>query len=224
MRHWLRSSSDEHVYIFHHIPKCGGTSIGKAFRAWFRCIQDYRPQWATGRKLERFRSHPLELARLKPGTMVCGHYEVDGIYLHQRYPAVFRNPKYRIVTFVREPLSLRLSLLRYEKEKGRWATDKPLEELLFERANWLSDRFPCSLEDQDQVLDRYFFIGIAEQSQACFDRLADLLGKPRIRLRHLNRSNNGPNELSSELRRRFEEAHHRDYVLYRRCLRRQLET
>lgn len=216
-----RCPNDEHVYIFHHIPKCGGTSMRKAFGKWFRCIRDYRPPWATGRKLERFRSRPVAMARLKGGTMVCGHFEVEGIYLHQRYPEVLGDPQYRIITFVREPLSLRLSLVRFEMNKGRRSPEEPLESLLLERPNWLSGRFPCSPDNHEEVLDRYFFVGVAERSQACFDRLADLLGKPHVKLGRRNRSGARSFEISEELRHRFEEVHHLDYALYRRCLQRQ---
>ncbi|RLD58552.1 MAG: hypothetical protein DRJ01_12415 [Bacteroidetes bacterium] len=31
------------IYIFHHIPKCGGTSVRKALAKRFIILSDYRP-------------------------------------------------------------------------------------------------------------------------------------------------------------------------------------
>lgn len=213
-------SVGDYVYIFHHIPRCGGTSMREVFRKWFRCKIDYRPPWATGGRLERYRRRPLALEKLKPGTMVCGHFEVDGVYIHQRYPQALEDPRYRIITFLREPLSLRLSLLRYEIEQQRLVGDEPIERLLFDRPNWLCERFPCTADDMDVILDRYYFIGMTEDREAAFDRLADQLGKPRVALPHHNRTRPVEFPINDEMRAQFRQVHHLDYRLYHRCMER----
>lgn len=205
-------------YIFHHIPKCGGTSMKKSFSKWFRCRNDYRPPWAAGRRLERFSSTSIDLDRLNEGSMICGHFEVDSIYLHQRYPNALNNPEYRIITFVREPLSLRLSLLRHEIDHGRISGDEPIESLLFDRQNWLAERFQCSEENLEDTLDRYFFIGISEESQAGFDWLARTLGKKQVTLPRRNATRPRSFPISDSMRQRFYEIHALDCLLYRCCL------
>ena len=206
----------EPVYIFHHIPKCGGTSMRAAFGEWFPIIEDYRPEWADGTALEQFRARTVDPERIKPGAMICGHFEVDGVYLEQRYPQAIEAPGFRLITFVREPLQLRLSLLRFEIMHDRIAR-APLEDLLLGRPNWISKRFPLAEENLEQVLDRYFFIGLTEHSSAGFDVLADLIGKPRLNLPIKNRSKPAQLPVSPELERAFRETHALDYRLYQHC-------
>jgi hypothetical protein len=98
----------EPVYVFHHIPKCGGTSLNKVLDSWFTTVKDYRSGWSM--------NYPekIDIGRLRSCHCLCGHFELDGYYLHQRYPEVFMSSRYRVFTFVRDPLQVQLSLFWYE--------------------------------------------------------------------------------------------------------------
>ncbi len=207
----------DYIYLFNHIPKCGGTSMKYVFRKWSRLKKDYYPPWAKGKKLERYISHPLNLEKIKPGSIICGHYVIDGVYLHQRYPQILKNPVYRIFTFVREPLNLRLSLLRFEIENKWLNGNEPIEQFLFDRPNWLCERFPCTDKNMDKVLSQYFHIGIMEDIQESFNCLAEKMNNPCITLPHLNSTKPCLFNITNAMKLEFYKVHEMDYHLYHKC-------
>jgi len=202
------------IYLFHHIPKCGGTSLVAALPQWFTVIHDYRD-------FEGNISEPLKLETLSFEHCLCGHFDVDGIYLHQRYPELFGNRKHQIFTFVRDPLMLKISLHYYEK-KHYVDNGRTLEESLLTRPNYMSERFPCTVDDYRKVIDRYFFVGIVEHAQESMDKLADLLAKPRLQLGVENQSERDSQfeNLSPKLLEKFRKENALDYLLYDYCYKR----
>ena len=54
------------VYIFHHIPKCGGTSLSYILNKWFVVVRDYR-------------KNPDILVRLWLDTDINGPLGIGGI-------------------------------------------------------------------------------------------------------------------------------------------------
>jgi len=81
------------VYIFHHIPKCGGTSILHLLGNWFYVIRDYREGWSM--------KYPtaVDLSTLNSKFCICGHWEFGGYHLYQRYPEVLDSEKFKILLF-----------------------------------------------------------------------------------------------------------------------------
>ena len=146
-------------------------------------VPDYRQDWDDAE------ASRIDLATLGPDDLLCGHFEIDGIYLHQRYPEVFSDPGYRVITFVRDPVEIAQSLYWFERKIGHEAVlAMSLEERVNYEPNYLSDRFPCTLENFQTILDRYWFVGLTERLQVSFDCLAERLGKPRVRVRRRNAS------------------------------------
>lgn len=198
-------------YVFHHIPKCGGTSIFVALVGWFKIIHDYRT--ATGDIPPR---HSLKT--MKASDCLTGHFDVEGIYLHQRYPEVLTNKRYKLFTFVRDPLELKISLYYYEK-KHCADYRLSLTDCLFSRPNFMAARFPCTMENYRDILGRYFFIGVLERAQSSIDQLAELMQKPCLSLTFENVSQRDGQVamITPDMVSEFKKINSLDYLIYDYC-------
>lgn len=210
--------SRDPVYVFHHIPKCGGSSIRTALSEWFIRRKDYRRGWSE--------SYPpaYDLSQFRSIHCLCGHFELEGYYLRQRYPEVFASNRFRVFTFVREPLALQVSLYRFLQKKGQ-PTLETAEAHIFTRPNYLARMLSVDEGNFEESMKKYFFIGILERAQESMDRLALAIGKKPIELPWVNRTQGGGEEsdthgLSSEVMERFRSVNALDYRIYEYCLER----
>ena len=141
------------VYVFHHIPKCGGTSLIQILNKWFIVVHDYRKDWSNSHR------SPININKFKSIHCLAGHWELPGVYLNERYPEVLSEDRYKVFTFLRDPLELSLSLYRYERENSQ--TDiTDIEEHFSIRTNYIATILNANYENYKAVLDQYFFIGI----------------------------------------------------------------
>lgn len=208
---FIRFSPKTPIYIFHHIPKCGGTSLLTVLENWFLTIKDYR----IGETLNYPRK--VNINKLRSGHCLCGHFELDGNYLYQRYPEALNSDKYKMFTFVRDPLDIQMSLWRYEKKKNTNRA-KSIEEHLLLRPNYLANRFPATKDNYKSVIDRYFFVGILEDYQSGIDLLAHLLGKKVQKVPWVNQTKNTEVvELPKSVVARFKQENALDYLIYNYC-------
>ena len=214
LRDW---SAADRIGVFHHIPKCSGTSVVNVLGRWFLLREDYRAyvqgDWRAARR--------VDLDRLRNRHCLTGHFDYQGVYLRDRYPEILRDRRFFLFTFIREPLATKLSLFRYEKQSGI-IPDMTLEEHLLSRDNYIANRFPCTPEDVDVVLERYDFIGVTERIDESLDKLAQLVNRKPVHVPRLNATRDKRDEatpspvLIAEFRRRND----LDYHIYRRALER----
>ncbi|MDD3992707.1 MAG: hypothetical protein PHV70_11225 [Desulfobacteraceae bacterium] len=211
------------VTVFHHVPKCGGTSLLAVLQRWYTVCRDYRQGWA-----QEF-GPPLDLTALDGRHCLCGHFDGPENRLAVRYPEIFQSPRFRCVTVVRDPLSLVLSLYRWEGRMGVRREDV-LDRYLMGHVGFLADALGAGPDNWRAVLDRYIFIGLQERLEETVTLLAHRLGKPRVALPRLNVTDprgRAPHRrrLSAETVARFRAANRLDEAIYTACLRRfALET
>ncbi len=220
IRHRLGRPGAGPVFVFHHIPKTGGSSVNQVLPYWFYRVRDLRVRvdpndWTAGHTSRP----PVDLSALRANDCLSGHWAVPGEYLHERYPQILSEPRYRMFAFVRDPLEIKLSLYFWERRQGAELEKRSIEEELLTRPNFLAQRFPCTLENYESVLSRYFFIGITDQMQKSFDKLADLLGRVRLRLPHANRSRSIHDRvaLNDDFISEFRNTNRLDYLVYDYC-------
>ncbi|MEM6823644.1 MAG: glycosyltransferase [Pseudomonadota bacterium] len=163
-------------YVFHHLPKAGGTSTRRVLSRWFNIVGDYREPWATVLPKKR------NLAELGTGDLLAGHFAADTMPLGDRYPELSDTRAWRKICFVREPLDLALSIYFFDKaRRGKFDKDfrpKPLGQFLRDSRGFYLQHFECDADTWREALDKYWFIGTLERFEECVLYLADVLGKP----------------------------------------------
>ena len=92
-----------------------------------------------------------------------------------------------------------------------------LEKHLLNCNNFLATSFGCDDSNYQEILDHYFFIGIFENYQQSFDRLATLLQKPKVQLKKRNISKYTPYNLTDQVIAEFKEKNQLDYRIYNYC-------
>ena len=203
--------SKDPVYVFHHMPKCGGTSLIQILNKWFIVIRDYRKDWSSTH------SSSINIYKLRSTHCLSGHWELPGVYLGERYPEVFSNERYKVFTFLRDPLKHSLSLYRYEKENDQ--TDiKDIEEHFKIRPNYMATILNANEENYKQIIDRYFFVGIVEDMDKSIKILSRLVEKKYHKIPWINRTDLSSDTKFDALSRStidlFKEINKVDYLIY----------
>ena len=212
----LDRKPDNSRYIFHHMPKCGGTSAVDALTNWFIVLKDYPVGWSDEDNYpvyQKFCNHPKNLDKIKPYQLIVGHYHLDKSHLSQRYPD-WKNKGYRLFTFLREPLDLQISLYYYEIRNRRIPTNTPIEERLLLRNNYMAFSLQCDEDNYLDVLEQYFFIGIMEKYQQSFNLLSNMMDKPSVKLKNYNCGSRQKYNLSASFIDEFRAKNQLDYKIY----------
>jgi len=160
----MKDSKREPAFVYHHIPKCGGTSFLASLYRWFAVIPDYEDEFAS---FDAFLTCPVRLKSLHAGTLLTGHWNQRGSAIGCRYPDLLSNERFLLFSVVREPYDLVKSLFYYTRKMrpDLVKSDLDLQSLkrfLIRSRNYLAGQFGCNEENYRQILDRYFFIGTTE--------------------------------------------------------------
>lgn len=173
-------------YLFHHMPKCGGTSFVDFLRSIFRVHPDYvgADHVQQPERFEAFKRAPRDLTQLKATDCIVGHYNLRGIKLDERYPDLELLP-HRKFSILREPIEAAASGIRYGIKQGWLAAETSEDEhveRIFRRANYFANTFGISDPSQvDQVFKKYWFIAPLDRIQHAVKILeteTQKIGKP----------------------------------------------
>jgi len=174
-------------FIFHHIPKAGGTSIRVALSKWFKILNDYRPYCtADSEEYKRYLSSSYDLSKYDGQYLIVGHFEWDGIHIFERYPSFVDDNTSRAFAFFRNPLSLAISLYYHGKNVVGYNNNYTLEKHLSTISNFTAGVLGANQYDFKSIMDKYFYIGIVDDIQLSLDILASMLKKPLQQLPQLN--------------------------------------
>jgi hypothetical protein len=205
------------VFIFHHLIKCGGTSLFFILDKWFKKIDDN----ILEEDLNSYVVKKYDTNLFHNDVCLRAHFQRAGIYLHERYPELLGRPdEFKAFTFIRNPLSLKISKFYFLRSLKAINENSKLEDSLMSGKNFIASQFPCDETNYKEILDRYYFIGIVERLQESFDLLADMIGKTRQEIPRLNTSEKDDQMkfITPEFIAEFKRKNELDYKIYDYCL------
>jgi hypothetical protein len=203
-----------HRVVFHHVPKCGGTSVSRALH--YRYPTSYvgfpsQPTYGAiealnpGKSLEEIIESVISFREMQ--LLYYLHSDVRCIAGHVRFSNTAYenfNSNYRFITTLREPVSMLVSLFFYDLNSNdqRWKFGSSIEAFLeTPRAAMFGSAYahffsglPGADSQSPEVIDRaksnlakFAAIGFMDDMQGFQRRLRDVLGV-RLRIGHDNRA------------------------------------
>ena len=211
----LTNATCGHRVVFHHVPKCGGTSVRRALRMRYALSYTGFGSDPVYRALEAM--HP-EDDRTSISGRVTDYREIQLLHFlfadircisgHARFSnkahELFAN-KYKFVTTLRDPVSLMISSYTYSArlEIDRWRAAGNFEEYLeTDRAKDFGSLYSHffsglaradnphskhSIERAKENLAKFSVVGLVEDMSSFQQQLHGALGI-RLRIGHTNRS------------------------------------
>ncbi len=204
-----------HRVVFHHVPKCGGTSIERSLRirygisyqtfplrSLYSSIETLRPEFnADDLDLHSARIREIQLLDYLYQDIRCiaGH-----VYFSNRAHSLFSD-KYHFITTLRDPVEFFVSfyLQMFYSDEERWKIDYTLEEFLDTPLAQLFGTFYAlyfSELPQDKLISnnqavqlstenlrKFTLVGILEDMAKFRRRLSEILGV-RLWIGHANKS------------------------------------
>ncbi len=189
------------IYVFNHVPKCGGTSLLNIFRNWFVLVRDYPPHDVRfpdpvqlKKEMEYYVTHPVVIMKFNAWHILAGHYHDSPFQLNDRYSQVLKSERIRLIAFLRDPMEHRLSMYHFSKNRNHnytWIRNVALNDFMIGKylQNYFARALNCTENDYEQVLEKYFFIGIVEDYNNSLIKLAKKMRRPLPKkVPHLNKT------------------------------------
>lgn len=210
--------------VFHHVPKCGGTSVAQALRLRYAFSFAGFPSMPLYRTVEALHPgiDPLRRARLVDQLQeqfllyylfndvrcVSGHVPFSNL-AYERF-----TPSYKFVTTLREPVSLMISHYFFQSERPAdlWSSTMDIDAYL-ETAearefgavySYFFNGLPrdadahssAAVEQAKSNLRRFDVVGLVDDMAGFQNRLRERVGV-RLRIGYANRSKASPSDRSS---------------------------
>ena len=213
------TEEEQMFYMFHYIPKCGGTSFNLFLDSVFDVIRYYHSLGGLKKNsalFEKYQNRPVDLPSLNEGMCISGHYNLESIFLWQRYPQLKTLP-HKKFSVIRKPFATAKSGVYLNIKRGIFGTTS-LEEnrrRVLNRSNFFAKTLGIRSEDKiDTVLDRYWFIAPLDQ----IDTATRLIEEDTVRkgnpVEQVNTTAKSKDELDLELDQEFRIRSVLDYAIY----------
>lgn len=170
-------------YLFHHIPKTADTSVRDALGRHLRVHLDYQLSASPADRADFERDRP-DLSLLTQQDVLCGHWNLPGSRLWERFPELDELDVRKIV-ILRPPLETAMSGVRYNLQTNPAATRAP-DAMLLARVNYFASVLGCTRDSYRERIDSYWHVGLAGRVQETVDFIADTVGSPRWPVDRLN--------------------------------------
>jgi hypothetical protein len=206
------------IYLFQHLPKCGGISFANVCEPWFAVprIGDYAGSYPSKERIAEFAKARLDLDQLPPDTLVHGHLVHDLTRPQKRYGDYLEQKKCRLLSIVRDPLDRAISAYYHRVRVGK-PLDLNLAGYIGQFHNPMARQLGCdklSATERTAWLERYYFISVCDEMQLSLDVLAAKLGKPRVEEKRLNQSPREGYDLTPDQIARFGAKNVIDYAIF----------
>lgn len=200
------------VYIYQHVPKCGGRSFIEVCRKHLHKVADSPPPFPTKQQRAEFQKTKKDLSTLPTRTFLHGHLIHRGIRAFERYGKEMKEGKCAVLTIIRDPLERALSEYFHRKKRG--LDSGTVREWLAQHSNNICGNLGIRMKGAKPVEDFFLMIGTTERLQDSVNVFAHLAGFPTEEIGRVNASPREVLDVTEKDLEAFRNANSEDYALY----------